>query len=54
MVYRAVHEGPFRLQVEEVVRGEFVPPLEVVRRAKSDAFCPDGLAVLEEYQKRHS
>src|SRR5713226_8896717 len=25
MVYRAVHDGPFRLQIEEIVRGEFVP-----------------------------
>lgn len=52
MVYRAVHEGPFRLQVEEVVRGEFVPVADVARRAARDPFCPDGLAVLAEYQRR--
>lgn len=45
-VYRAVHEGPFRLQPEEVVRGEFVEVAEVARRAASAPFCPDGLAVL--------
>ena len=52
MVYRAVHEGPFRFQVEEVVRGEFVPPEEVTDRAARDPFCPDGLAVLAEYLRR--
>ena len=30
MVYRAVHDGPFHLQVEEVVRGEFVSVAEAV------------------------
>src|ERR1051325_237775 len=25
MVYRVEHDGPFRLQPEEIVRGEFVP-----------------------------
>ncbi len=52
MVYRAVHEGPFRFQVEEVVRGEFVPLADVAERSARDPFCPDGLAVLAEYQRR--
>src|SRR5262249_25802812 len=29
VVYRVAHEGPFRLQPEEIVRGEFVPPSAV-------------------------
>jgi isopentenyldiphosphate isomerase len=49
MAYRAVHDGPFRLQPEEVVRGEFVAPEEVSARAARERFCPDGLAVLAEY-----
>jgi isopentenyldiphosphate isomerase len=49
MAYRAVHDGPFRLQPEEIVRGEFVPPGEVSARAARERFCPDGLAVLAEY-----
>jgi isopentenyldiphosphate isomerase len=49
MVYRAVHDGPFQLQAEEIVRGEFVPVEEVLRRAKQDLFCPDGLQVLQRY-----
>lgn len=54
MVYRLVHEGPFRLQPEEVVRGEFVPLAEVAARTARDPFCPDGLAVLAEYRRRLS
>jgi len=49
MVYRAEHDGPFQLQAEEIVRGEFAPLNEVVNRTKMETFCPDGLAVLEEF-----
>ncbi len=52
MVYRFVHDGPFRFQPEEVVRGEFVPLEEVAVRIGRDPFCPDGLAVLETYRRR--
>lgn len=52
MVYRAVHDGPFRFQPEEVVTGEFVPLTEVRRRAAAVPFCPDGLLVLTEYERR--
>ena len=52
MVYRAVHDGPFRLQPEEIVRGEFVGLPDVVTRAARNPFCPDGLAVLAEYRRR--
>ena len=51
MVFRAVHEGPFRLQAEEIVRGEFVGLDAVAARAAEDPFCPDGLAVLAEYRR---
>jgi isopentenyldiphosphate isomerase len=54
MVYRAVHDGPFRLQVEEIVRGEFVTVDEALARAGRDPFCPDGLAVLREYLCRRA
>ncbi len=50
LVYRVRHDGPFRLQAEEIVRGEFVPPDRAV--SGRGPFCPDGLAVLEEYQRR--
>jgi isopentenyldiphosphate isomerase len=52
MVYRLVHDGPFRLQKEEIVRGEFVAVEEVTRRATTESFCPDGLSVLREYLNR--
>jgi 8-oxo-dGTP pyrophosphatase MutT (NUDIX family) len=52
MVYRAIHDGPFHLQPEEVVRGEFVAPDEVGARAGREPFCPDGLAVWDEYRRR--
>jgi isopentenyldiphosphate isomerase len=47
MVYRARHDGPFRLQPEEIVCGEFVALSEVQRRSRHVPFCPDGLAVLQ-------
>lgn len=53
MVYRAVHEGPFRLQPEEVVRGEFVPVEKTLRRIERDPFCPDGVEVLREAVARN-
>jgi isopentenyldiphosphate isomerase len=51
MVYRIVHDGPFRLQPEEIVRGEFVPVETVHQRIARESFCPDGIAVLAEYLK---
>ena len=49
MVCRLQHEGPFRLQPEEIVRGEFVSVEELFRRAQKEPFCPDGMAVVREY-----
>ena len=49
MAYRLVHDGPFQLQAEEIVRGEFVPLPEVLERTKREPYCPDGVQVLEEY-----
>jgi isopentenyldiphosphate isomerase len=54
MVYRVVHEGPFQLQAEEIVRGEFVPVEEVAGRAALEPFCPDALSVFMEYQRRYA
>ena len=52
VAYRAVHDGPFRLQPEEIVRGEFVSLLALDERIAREPFCPDGLAVLAEYRHR--
>jgi isopentenyldiphosphate isomerase len=51
MAYRAQHDGPFRLQAEEIVRGEFVAVADVVARSAHEPFCPDGLAVLAAYRR---
>lgn len=51
-VFRAVHDGPFRLQADEIVRAEFLALDAVAARARSEPFCPDGLAVLAEYRRR--
>lgn len=49
MVFKAVHDGPFSLQPEEVVRGEFLSVAEVFRRTVTDPFCPDGVEVLKRF-----
>lgn len=52
MVFRVVHDGPFVLQPEEIVRGEFVSLAVLPLRALRDPFCPDGWQVLQEYLRR--
>ncbi len=54
MVFRTLHDGPFRLQPEEVVCGEFLSIGAVEERALREPFCPDGLAVVREYRRRVS
>lgn len=49
MAYRLDHDGPFRLQAEEIVRGEFAPVTDVLARIRSEPFCPDGVLVLQRY-----
>jgi len=51
MAYRLDREGPFQLQVEEIVRGEFVPVAQVLQRIQHEPFCPDGVLVLVKYLK---
>lgn len=50
-VFRAVHDGPFVLQPEEVVRGEFLAP-QAVRDGARAPLTPDGRAVLAEWLRR--
>ena len=51
MVFRGDHDGPFHLQPEEIVRGEFIAVADVSVRAAQEPFCPDGLAVLAAYRR---
>ena len=48
-VYRIFHDGPFQLQTEEIVEGEFLTLQEVEDRSRGLPYCPDGMAVLQEY-----
>ena len=50
MAYRTRHDGPFRLQAEEIVRGAFVPVDEVEALTAREPFCPDGLQVWAKYK----
>jgi len=52
MVYRVKNDGPFQLQPEEIVRGEFLSPQDVAGRAAQEPFCPDALSVFMEYMRR--
>jgi isopentenyldiphosphate isomerase len=51
MVYRLSHDGPFQLQAEEIVRGEFVPMAQVWQRIEREPFCPDGVQVLQTFSR---
>ena len=54
MVYRLVHDGPFTLQAEEIVRGEFARISDVLERMKREPFCADGIEVLRAYRERQA
>lgn len=54
MVYRVEHDGPFRLQPEEIVGGEFVAVQEVLRRADKEPFCPDGMAAFRQWLEKEA
>lgn len=48
-VYTCVYDGEVVLQPEEVESGEFVAPAEILRRAETALYTPDGLYVLRRY-----
>jgi len=48
-VYRCTFDGPLRLQVTEIERGEWLHLPAVLARTQSERFCPDGLAALRRY-----
>jgi isopentenyldiphosphate isomerase len=52
VVYRAWHDGPFVLQPEEIVRGEFVSFAALEALRAREPCCPDSLAALAEYRRR--
>jgi isopentenyldiphosphate isomerase len=51
IVYHATHDGPFRLQPEEISRGEFVALADLPELIARERFCPDGLQVWDEFRR---
>ena len=47
--FSCVYDGEIVLQEEEVESGAFVPINEILRRAHTEPFTPDGLYVLRRY-----
>lgn len=47
--FTCVYDGEVVLQPEEVESGEFVAPAEILRRAATAPYTPDGLYVLRRY-----
>ncbi len=47
--FSCVSNGPFTLQEEEVEEGGFMDVEEVLEKARSEPFTPDGIAVLRRY-----
>ncbi|MEW6426406.1 MAG: NUDIX hydrolase YfcD [Thermodesulfobacteriota bacterium] len=48
-IFSCVHDGPFRLQPEEVESGCFIPLAAIEAMAATHPFTPDGLIVLRRY-----
>jgi 8-oxo-dGTP pyrophosphatase MutT (NUDIX family) len=47
--FRCTWDGEVRLQPEEVESGEFLAPEEILCRAQTEPFTPDGLYVVRRY-----
>jgi isopentenyldiphosphate isomerase len=48
-VFSCVYDGAMTLQAEEVESGAFVAPHDILHRATTEPFTPDGLYVLSRY-----
>jgi 8-oxo-dGTP pyrophosphatase MutT (NUDIX family) len=48
-VFSCVYDGTIVLQEEEIESGAFVPVGDVLRRAQTESFTPDGRYVLSRY-----
>jgi isopentenyldiphosphate isomerase len=51
VVYRLTHPGPFSLQPEEIVCGEFLSWEDLTARVREQPFCAEGLAILDAYRR---
>ncbi len=52
MIYSCLHDGPLRLQAEEIVAGEWLDLDQVIERTQHAPFCPDGIEALFRYLDR--
>ncbi len=50
--FSCVYDGMVVLQEEEVESGAFVPVSDILRRAETEPFTPDGMYVLRRYLNR--
>jgi 8-oxo-dGTP pyrophosphatase MutT (NUDIX family) len=50
--FSCVYDGMVVLQEEEVESGAFVPMSDLLRRAETEPFTPDGMYVLRRYLER--
>jgi isopentenyldiphosphate isomerase len=48
-VFSCTHDGPFRLQAEEISSGEFLDLDVILERVATQPFCPDGVEALCRY-----
>jgi 8-oxo-dGTP pyrophosphatase MutT (NUDIX family) len=48
-VFSCVHDGDIVLQAEEVESGMFLPISDVLSRAETEPFTPDGMVALSRY-----
>lgn len=51
--FSCVYDGEVVLQEEEVESGAFVPVSDILHRAETEPFTPDGLYVLHRYLGHH-
>jgi 8-oxo-dGTP pyrophosphatase MutT (NUDIX family) len=49
--FSCIYDGAVVLQEEEVESGAFVPLSDILRRAETEPFTPDGMFVLRQYLK---
>jgi 8-oxo-dGTP pyrophosphatase MutT (NUDIX family) len=47
--FSCIWDGPMVLQAEEIESGAFLSPAEILHRAETEPFTPDGLQVVRRY-----
>jgi 8-oxo-dGTP pyrophosphatase MutT (NUDIX family) len=50
-IFHCSHEGPFTLQREEILSGEFISLRQIRELSRRQPFTPDGLQILQRLQK---